>query len=69
MCATMASKNIIAELNKDDKLDGDNYDIWHCKVQCILKEQDVLETLNHMMVEPKYGNTQQRKRDHEAFLT
>ena len=38
MCVDMASKNIIAELNKDDKLDGDKYDIWHRKVQYILEE-------------------------------
>ena len=25
----MASKNIIADLNKGDKLDGNNYDKWY----------------------------------------
>jgi S-methylmethionine-dependent homocysteine/selenocysteine methylase len=28
----MASKSIIAYLNKGEKLDGDNYDIWHRKI-------------------------------------
>ena len=41
-----ASKNIMAELNKDEKLNGDNYDIWHRKIQHILKEQETLESLN-----------------------
>ena len=42
-----ASKNIIADLNKGDKLDGDNYDIWHRKVQFILEEQELTEVLTH----------------------
>ena len=44
----IATKNIIAELNKGEKLNGDNYEIWHRKVQYILEEQEALETLNHM---------------------
>ncbi|CAA7058388.1 unnamed protein product [Microthlaspi erraticum] len=35
-----ACKNIIAELNRGDKLDGDNYDIWYRKVQYVLEEQE-----------------------------
>ena len=42
------TKNIIVELNKGEKLNGDNYEIWHYKVQYILEEQEALETLNHM---------------------
>ena len=43
------SRNIIAELNKDEKLNGDNYEVWHRKVQYILVEQEALETINHVM--------------------
>lgn len=59
----MASKTIIVELNKDEKLNGDNYDIWHCMFQYILEEQDVLETLNHVMIEPTSEDTHQHERE------
>ena len=42
-------RNIIAELNKDEKLNGNNYEVWHRNVQYILVEQETLETLNHIM--------------------
>jgi len=38
-------KNMIANLNSNEKLNGDNYDIWHWKFQYMLKEQDVFEPL------------------------
>jgi len=38
----MASKNSIADLNKGEKLDGKNYDIWYHKVQYLLDKQEVL---------------------------
>ena len=34
-----ATKSIIAYLNQDDKLDEKNYDVWHRKIQYILKKQ------------------------------
>ena len=43
-CSEMASKGIVADLNKGEKLDGKNYNIWHCKIQNVLNEQEVLET-------------------------
>ena len=49
----MASKNIIADLNKGEKLNGDNYNIWHLKIQYVLEEQEVLETINVEMEEPQ----------------
>ena len=48
----MASKNIIADLNKGEKLNGDNYNIWHLKIQYVLEEQEVLETINAELEEP-----------------
>ena len=39
-----ATKNIIVELNKGEKLNGDNYEIWHRKVRYILEEQETLKT-------------------------
>ena len=48
-----ASKNIIAELNKSKKPNGDNYEIWSLKIQYVLEEQEALEVLNHVLDEPK----------------
>ena len=64
---TSASKNIVAELNKGEKLNGDNYDIWHRKIQYILEEQKTLEALNNTLAEPEQSNTAQHKRDLEAY--
>ena len=64
----MASKSIVADLNKGEKLNGDNFDIWHRKVQYILEEQEVLETLNNVMNEPENGATAQHRRDQEAYV-
>ena len=64
---TSTSKNIVAELNKGDKLNSGNYDIWHHKIQCILEEQETLEALNNTLTEPEHGNTAQHGRDLEAY--
>ena len=63
----MASKTIIVDLNKGEKLDGENYDIWHPKIQYILNEQEVLETLTQEMIAPEDGNTTQHHHDREAY--
>jgi hypothetical protein len=62
-----ASKNIVADLNKGEKLNGDNYEIWRTKIQFVLEEQEVLEALNQTMVEPEDGNTAQHRRDRDAY--
>ena len=62
-----ASKNIVAELNKGQKLNGDNFKIWSMKIQYVLEEQEVLETLKNILVEPEAGNTAQHKRDKESY--
>jgi hypothetical protein len=48
-----ASNNIIADLNHKDKLSKKNYDIWHRKVEYLLEEQEILETITQPMVEPE----------------
>ncbi|OMO74603.1 Zinc finger, CCHC-type [Corchorus olitorius] len=65
----MAAKNIIVDLNKGEKLNGDNYNIWHRKVQYLLEEQEVLEILSFVMAEPEQGSTAQHKRDQKALKT
>ncbi|KAI9178225.1 hypothetical protein LWI28_024079 [Acer negundo] len=64
-----ASKSIVVELNKEEKLNGDNYEMWHRKVQLILEEQEALETLSNTMDEPSNGNTAQHRRDMETYQT
>ena len=68
MCdVVMASKTVATDLNRGEKLDGKNYDIWHCKIQCLLDELEVLETLTNSMEEPEQGNSAQNCRDLEAY--
>ena len=62
-----ASKNIVAELNKDLKLDDDNYEVWNMKIQYVLEEQEVLETITAIMDEPEEGTTAQHRRNNEAY--
>ena len=61
------TKNIVVELNKGEKLNGDNYEIWSMKIQYVFEEQKVLETLNNVMPEPDQGNTTQHRRDLKAY--
>jgi len=63
----MASKGIVADLNKGEKLDGENYDIWHRKIRYVLNEQEVLETLSHSLTEPEQEDTEQDTWDIAAF--
>ena len=37
------SNNIVVELNKGEKLNGDNYDMWSRKIQLISEEQEATE--------------------------
>ena len=64
---TTASKNIVAELNKRLKLNGDNYETWSLKVQYVLEEQEALEAINNVMNKPEEGNTAQHRREREDY--
>ena len=48
----MATKNVVADLTKGEKLVGTNYDIWHRKIQYLLNEQELLEPLEASIDEP-----------------
>ena len=48
----VASKSIIVDLNHRDKLNEKSYDVWHCKIEYLLKEQEILETITQPMAEP-----------------
>ena len=62
-----ATKSIVADLNHGDKLNEKNYDVWHRKIQYLLEEQDMLETITQQMTEPEQGTTAQHRRDLEAY--
>ncbi|KAK2990376.1 LOW QUALITY PROTEIN: hypothetical protein RJ640_014137 [Escallonia rubra] len=60
----MATKNVIADLVQGEKLNGDNYDVWHKKMKFMLNEQELEEHLTKEMVAPTEG---QPLRDHAAY--
>ena len=62
-----AIKGIVAELNKNIKFDGNNDAIWQQKVQFIIMEQELLNTLTTMIEEPNENFTDEEKRVYEAF--
>ncbi|XP_070020664.1 uncharacterized protein [Nicotiana sylvestris] len=64
---TTASKNIVAELNKGLKLNGDNYETWSLKVQYVLEDQEALEAINNVMNEPEEVNIARHRRECEAY--
>ena len=61
------TKSIIVDLNQRDKLNDKNYDVFHRKIQYLLEEQDMLETITQPMAEPEHGNTTQHRQDMEAY--
>ena len=58
----------MVELNKDEKFNDKNNVIWHLKVRYVFEEQEVLETLNHVMEEPEDHISAQHKRNKEAYV-
>ena len=66
---TTTAKNIMVELNKGEKLNGDNYEILSMKIQYVLEEKEALEVLKMSILEPKQGNTAQHRRDCVAYET
>lgn len=58
---------IIVNLNKGEKFNGDNFNIWHQNVVFILEE--VIKALNNTMNQPPRGNYIQNRHDIEAYKT
>ena len=63
----MVAKNVVADLTRGDKLTNNNYDIWHRKIQYLLNEQELLETLFSNMTKPEDRNMAQHICDLEAY--
>lgn len=59
----MATKKIIANLNKVEKFNDDNFDIWHRKVVFILENQEVVEALNNTICQPAHGSFVHKRHD------
>ena len=57
----IATRSIVADLNQRDKLNDKNYDVWHRKIQYLLEEQDMLETIMQSMVELEHGMTAEHR--------
>ncbi|XP_042387807.1 uncharacterized protein LOC121979894 [Zingiber officinale] len=61
------SKTVVTDLVKGEKLNGDNYGIWHLKIQLLFEDQELIEVLKHEMQDSGEGNTPQARRDQEAY--
>lgn len=46
---------------------NDNYDIWSRMIWYGIDEQNMLEGINHILSQPKEGNTAQYRRDLKAY--
>lgn len=51
------SKSIVADLNNVEKFIGDNYDIWHHKIQLPFEEFEIL----NYIVNPPNANSPKRE--------
>ena len=45
-----ATTNIVVELNKGEKFNGDNFEIWSMKIQFVLGEKKALKVLKMSML-------------------
>ncbi|GAV68222.1 hypothetical protein CFOL_v3_11725 [Cephalotus follicularis] len=63
----MTTKNIIAYINKGEKLTDTNYEIWHKKMIFLLNVQEFFEHLTTNMTISTDGHTIQHRRDLETF--
>ena len=63
----IATKNVVADLSKEEKLDWTNYDMWYRKIQYLLSEQEALKGLTNVMMQLGNGNTGQHHLDLEAY--
>lgn len=63
----MATKSLVIEITKGERLHDKNYDMWHRKVHYFLNEHDLLDHLTSNMCPPEVGNSAQHRCDHEAY--
>ena len=63
------SKIIIIDLNHRDKLNKKNYDVWHRKIEYLLEEQEMMETITQSTAELEQGNIAHHRLNMEAYQT
>ena len=63
----MTIKNMIGVLSINEKLNDTNYDMWYRKIQYLLNEREVLETLSTTMVEPTNTSSEKYKEEIAAY--
>ena len=64
----MATNHLIVELNKDNKLNGKNYDQWKIKVTFLLNDQELSEHTENSRVSPVMTETEaQHRRALDAY--
>ena len=66
---TSATKSVVAELNKNLKLNDDNYEVWSMKIQYVIEKQEAIDAFTTIIDEPESGNMDQHKCDREAYET
>lgn len=64
----VVTKSIVANLNKMNKLNVDNYDLWHHKIHHVLQEKNLIEVFVYVPKDLCQGSNKQSKRDNEACL-
>ena len=65
----MTIKNVVIDLIKGEKLYDNNYAMWYIRIQYLLNEQEVLETLTSAMIQLEKGNSTKHHRDMEAYYS
>ena len=65
----MTTRNVVVDLTKGEKLYDNNYAMWYIRIQYLLNEQEVLETLTSAMIQLEKGNSTKHHRDMEAYYS
>ena len=64
----MTTRNVV-DLAKGEKLDDNNYAMWYTRIQYLLNEQEVSETLTSAMIQLEKGNSTKHHHDMEAYYS
>ena len=63
----MVTQTLLLIWQKEKKMDDNNYDIWHRKIQYPLNGQEVLKMLTNAMIQHEVQNLAQHQCDMEAY--
>ena len=65
----MTTRNVVVDLTKREKLDDNNFAMWYTRIQYLLNEQEVLETLTSAMIQLEKGNSTKHHCNMEAYYS